>query len=414
MPILPVRAARRAILESPAHPQGYLSLSFAYLFSNFDGPLAASKEFIVAATLERFFARTTLEQLAASGEQSYQAARLLANLHFDNLQYLEIAEIRRLIHSRHIEFRADQGLAALKKARFILVLSPQLQAHERFQNEVKALDALIQRWEEEVRNQENRWLNKVVGDPTPLGRAVDAKEFWLYNKSIEELKKINLEDDSQISFEKRIAAMVNMARLYLITGQAELAEMQISAAEKLVGSMTEAENRVDQRGLILSIREYRKLISYILGRFTDVAQTITQNLAEQQFFVDRARREHLPVAASQSIARRLANTNGLSLIEILVEANRPGLGGYDRLAQSNFRGNPFFLPLFDEYVMMNYRNQQFAEGELHLQLALVYFEQGDNVRASKQFRQVLQSIPANPPSQFRSTAMTYLKQMQNR
>lgn len=405
VPLLSVRAARHAVLQSPQHPDGYLRLALAYNNPFFDSAFQQQKKVIVAATLERYFARATTDDLLANRLMAYEAAVLLASLHFQVPFDLPPAEIRRLIAQRPIIPRADLGLEALRKARLILHSSSQLQGVEEFRQQMKPLDELIQRWEEELRNQENRWLNNFDRNPSPVKRALDAQQHWLCLKSLEELKKIDLGDQSSLTVDQRIQALLSEADVHLVTGQAELAEMQLDALDRLLQNDPELLNQPEIRDLGSRLQSMRLLTAAVLGKYSVVSKVLDLGLEKQQTIAEHIRIGLLPQAAAQSVARRLTAPFGMPLIEALVESHRPQLGlRFNGVNPFGLMGRPLPFALYDEFVLQAVRARREVEGGLYFQLALWRLEQGDNRIAAKQFRLAVESFPADSASKERSAA----------
>ncbi len=406
IPILSVRAARRAVLQSPAHPDGYLRLALAYDNHFFESAFSQQKKIIVAASLERYFARVTTEQLLATAPLAYQVAMMLANLHFQEASNLSPAEFRRLAARRQIAPpRADLGLESLRKARMILLASGQHPGMEELRKQLKPLDEMIQRWEEELRNQENRWLNNFERNPSPVKRALDAQQHWLCLKSLEELKKIDVGEQSSLPVDQRIQALLSEAEVQLVSGQAELAEMQLDALDRLLQADAELLNQPGIRSVAPQVRTLRLLTGAVLGRYSAVSKLLDMSLEQQQMIVERIRTGLLPQAAAQSLARRLAAPLRMPLIEALVEAHRPQLNNhFNRVNPLSLVGRPLTFVLYDEFILQAYRLQREIEGRQSLELALWRIEQGDNRIAAKQFRLAFESFPADFPSNERAAA----------
>ena len=410
--LLAVRAARRAIVQSPSSPSGYLSLVQAYRNPGFVGPFQDSRNFLIAATLERYFARVLPEQAAGNAEM-YEAGILLANLHFRSELRKKPREELLASIQRGEEIRADLCLDALKKAFSILRASPELQKIDKYRNDLKSLETQIVKLEADVRNLENTWLVNESSDPSPISRAMKAQRlYWLSSKSLEALKKLDLSDGSKIPLDQRFATMLTIAHLQLATGHAELADALLEEiVEKLnklsdeVSSKPELAQFVQNYGLL--VRDLRIQSAMIVGRFSQAIQETKQKLAESEARLDRIRRSDLQTAVPLTIARRLAQTSGPSLSNVLVDVYTPYLNNLinDRFT-AGFRGNAFQLQLFEEIVVQKYYGMVFEEENLRFQLGTIYLEQGDNRNAAMQFRQ----IPAAPLStETRSNAAGYLR-----
>jgi len=409
--LLAVRSARRGINESPDSPEGYLALQAAYGEPTFDCAFPQYRSLIATVTAERYFLRSALENHLDSRFSAYVAARSLVNDHFPaELHTLPLAEIRARLEQQGGEIRLDMALIAMRRARAILQAMPQADA---IKADMEYMDGFLKRWDEEARNEESRWRNNTSRSPSPLQRADEAfRNHWLPLKALEELKKIDLNDTAKLPIEQRVVGRLLLSRLYLLSGQAELADLELAAIDKLVAETPDLAVNPQMPLLLNNYREARLVVALVLGRFSEAQQLLQTSLADQQLRLDRLRQNELPRAAAMNVARQLALTTGIGFGEVMTAAYRPYLSqNFLRLSRQGFRGSPFTLPYYDTEILEIYRQQVFGEAEFNLQIGKLYLEQGDNRNAAVAFRQVLRIFPTSTRLQISAIAQAYLLQL---
>jgi hypothetical protein len=396
--ILSVRAARRAILESPQHPDGYLALAHAYNNSEFfpvtDGML---RDLVVTASLERYLARMTPEIQALNPRDVFGAAMVLVERYLPQ-QGAPASN----------ELRFDLAVVALKKAINVLRSSPNILDRDRQNAELKRLENRLQLLEKSVRERENSWLNSTRSSPSPVHRALAAEQVGLHLRSLEELKKVDLSEKSKLPPDQWLLAIIETARLQTIVGQPEAAESLLSALEEKQADLLA---RPDLTALRERFNYLHASNLLILGRFQELIR-LEENIGSTRSTVlEQFRNTGLLQAGGMSAARWMtAGLGWLPAQALLAESFRPQLALVIQagLAQG-FRGNPNHIPFID--LVMEQRYAQLVRSELnaHLRLGMNYLEQGDNRLAAQHFRLAARHGPHDKLTDTRVLAELYLR-----
>jgi len=424
--LLAIRAARRAILQSPDHPDGYLRLGLAYADPRaLEGVSAESRSFLVTAMLERYFARATSEQLRSDPQASLRAAEILINNHYPpflrNFTWQQLQEMKLLTTNQrsqatlraqaslksslrindeqlrqlivelmqtgqlNSEIRSELCLASVERLYMLLMNSPQPQQPQQqkaLHDQQEAVKKFIERLRTEINTQKDVWLNETVTLP-PWEQADAARRLSLPLVALDVLKKVDLKDE-RMRWEHRFQVAAMLAQLYLFSGQAELAEQTMGLAEEILEQVP-AETRRDDA--VRFQRMMRMRTAMVLGRFSQAIELKNMELHEAQAAVKQARERALPIAAAISVSRS-AFPAPLSFFPLWTFTN---LQFVPNMMQGlGFRGNdPIQFPFYSDYYMNIIFNMQLLQREeaIHLDLAMIYMEQGDNEKALHNFQQ---------------------------
>ena len=404
--LLAVRAARRAILASPDHPDGYLALAQAYNNSDFPVPRVEMRNVLVVCSLERFFERATPDHLKARQTEAFRAAMDLVQLHSPRSDRGDL--VQGVIHRR------DLSLEALRRGLSILKLAP-VGTAENWQQMIKNFEAEIKKREENFHQAENFWLTNAGSGPSGYRRAESALGMGLCRKAIDEFEKVRQNEGGRLPLEQQVNAVFSLIGLYLFTGQVEKAESQLRELEEKYGD--ELSHHEATRSAAHSLRLQTDLIA---GRFADAIQIQSQIGSEKQEPLRKRATNDVAVASALAIARQMSYPPASVLREIEPICKNMLVSDLQLLRQQprpderffflsrEFRGNPLFFPYFDAVVWRNYFEQLGNQEELIFQLGMIYLEQGDVEGAALQFREVRKWLPADVVTDVRILAQLYI------
>jgi tetratricopeptide (TPR) repeat protein len=387
--ILSVRESRRAILESPDHPDGYFALANAYnnpqLFPVADESL---RNLVISVCLERFLARVTPDYQNENAYRVFTAAGRLSDLHFR-------------------ENRADLALDALKRALAVLRTSPIHLSQATRTAQVQQLEGKVRTYEMRLRENENAWLNNTAGSPSQLVRAIDAERRGLFRKALEEMRKVDVSETSKLPVEQRVRALIEIASLDLLTGLPENADAQLRELDEGVGGLMQ---RPDLAPLRRQFYEARRTALMCLGRYTDLTKLDEQIGSELHAGIEQER-NLLPQGYSLSVARWLASGQSIPVAGIMGEVLQPELSARIQmyLSSGQVRGNPSLTPFFDAFLRDQFAEMLRREESTHFQLGMLLLERGDTKGAAFQFQQVPRSMPKNVRTEARIMAELYLR-----
>jgi tetratricopeptide (TPR) repeat protein len=201
--------------------------------------------------------------------------------------------------------------------------------------------------------------------------------------------------------------------LYLLSGQAELADAQLRTIENSVGA--DLKNRPENASILQFVRQKRLRVSLVLGRYSDAIETIQQNLLSARSEFDRLRQNVLDDSMRLYFARLSGTPAGLPLIEIMLMFNQPAqTESLQRIQQAVVSGNhaqpsPFDLSMAGEQIIGTYFRFAEAEANMRLELGLLYLEQGNNPAALAQFTEITKILPAATRSNTLQLARIYRK-----
>jgi hypothetical protein len=437
--VLGVRAARRAIISSPDHPDGYYFLAKAYTDSAYL-VFPDIQETVITASLARCVARLPEDPSRRRATFNVQDACFLLDR----------------AHEQAVPPRLDLKLHALKLAteylRFeaddleTLLDRPELQEErERGERQVDDMRRLlkdrersIELAEADLRKATDKYVNEAARQSSPLDRAAIARRFGVVKEGINELYKAHQLFQKQLENESERKQFTPAELALQLAVHAELIEQMLYAGRaEEAGQILDTVDAPDAVGVMASEavrREYFAVRVRARGlmfgdprvppspydddpaaHFRNLREAVALSLGDYKGATDAMGRE------AQILRRELTAFRDL---------NFPGGPPKSSALPGNWERqiDLFFRPVFDPlqpmaaqllgFARLSYlakvdRYRQLANAQIkeHTRLALTHLEQGDMWAAAHHFQQVLiaPDLPAVAPAQ--RLAREYLRAM---
>jgi hypothetical protein len=395
--VLAVRAARRAILNSPNHPDGYLALARIYERPFYFVPSDFMRLTVVVTSLERYLARLEANAVPTDPASLIEQLEKLRDLHFQGgpPRDWQAAQNRQPPEPRH-----ELALDAMRRTLNVLKISAGKLNQDAVNAKVQELEKAIPNFEKKIHNFEDLWLNNSARLPTQYDKARGALQYGLTVKAFEEIKKFLASETevAKVRPEVLFEAYIDWGWLQMITGRPEAAEeveMRVAELQKRPGM------RLDR------LLDLQTQLALVLGRFSELIQLQSKIEAQRARVVDLTRTTEVPKAVALLVARNLAFPNCGALEEY-------GFLKFDENARAKLVGEPFEQPFYADLFLLRYQKILSGLEESNLALAMTYLEQGDNRSAITRFRQITDSGPILYSFQGRQTAEFYLKLLNQR
>ncbi len=416
--ILVARAARRAILESPNHPDGYLALALAYEDRDLAVLSDSLRRLMIIANLERYLARTTAAYCLAHQSTVFQAAADLAEFHSPRDPQTQKMQQMGFGH------QIDLSLETIKKQQNHLKIAlPDGMQFDVWQTAIKNIDKRIQQREQEVRAQENLWFNNASRLTRHDERARLARQYGLIRKALDELEQVDLGDEN-VPLSEKVQTVFDKVSLYLLTGQPELADATLRELEERLGPTF---GLSPESGFREAGRRLKLQTALIIGRFSQAIALQEEMIGEMEQRNRKGWQPETALSFGLGLGRIVTGRAPMSLFDLMEVSYVPRLThDLNQLAVEasqreqmfiippNFKGNPVHFPFVDRVVRNNYVQALTGLDNLRFELGMTYLEQGDVASARRQFEHHATSLPAEFRSDARLLSAIYLSMLNRR
>ena len=426
--LLAVRAARRAIISSPDHPDGYFYLALAY-------PAFARHEF--SQDIRHMVSTASL-------------TRCRARISEDPTQKRSITYVQELLDSlrdSHLQAsppRLDLRLeATISSSKFLRANTEELEielgryeGEERkqkqevvdfFNRRLKEMDREIESLSTTLQKSKDQYVNVVASLSSPLDRASVARRYGLVREAIKELF------NSHESLQKQLGADGDGKKLPVsdlplhLAVHAELVELMIydgrvEEAAKILGTMDDPDSMrameddklrqayftLRRKALswlnpkapnpspfdenpALRYRSLRQAISLILGDFTRAAEIQANQL--------QATRKELEEKRATDFPKGTPDTTNIPSERELIWApyHQPTLAALHYARHMYYRKIEDLVSLAQAFAVLQVR------------VGMTYLEQGNVPLAAHHFRQSLETPEIKTPLQVQRVASEYLE-----
>ena len=426
--LLSVRAARRAIANSPDHPDGYFYLAMAY--STFAGYefLRDLEQIVTLASLAR--CRVRLSEDPTQKRATPYDRDLLERLGKSHVEAVpqRLDLLLDVIRSGVKSFRAETEEVESTLGRFEGVeLARKQEEIDSRNTELKRLDREIESLEGTVRKNTENYLNEAAALSTPVERAAVARRYGLVREATNELHKAHEKYQKQSESERmgkelslsesaqRLAVYAELVELMIFDGRVEEAVNVLSTMdhdEALIAMesvpLKDAYRAVRRKVVALQsprsrsetfldsnpamrYRGLRLAVSMITGNFERATKLQAHQLQLARKELDAYRTAHFPKGPPDS-------TNVPSQLELTLELwYQPTLTVLTYYRREYYRKVEQLLGL----------SSVFAEQQVRL--AMTFLEQGDVPKAAYHFQQSLETPEWKTPLPAQRTAREYLK-----
>jgi hypothetical protein len=433
--VLAVRSARRAIISSPDHPDGYYFLAKAYADSAYL-VYPEIQETVITASLARCIARLPEDPARRRATFNVQDACFLLNRAHETA-YPPRLDLRldvTKLSNDYLRFEADELESLLERPE----LKDERERGERqvddMRKALKDRERMIEAAESDLRKASDKYVNEAARQPSPLDRAAIARRFGLAKESIDVLYKAHQQFQKQLESEGERKQFTPADLAQQLAVHAELVEQMLYAGRaEEAGQILDTVDTPDAAGVMASEavrREYytvraraRALMFAPPSPYDDNPAAHYRNLREAVALALGA------YEAATAAMRREAHVIRLELTAFR-DLNFPGQppkttplpGNWEKQIDVIFR--PAFDPLQPMaaqilgFARLNYVNKVERYRDLsnalineHTRLALTHLEEGEMGRAADHFQQVLTApdLPAVAPAQ--RLAREYLRAM---
>jgi tetratricopeptide (TPR) repeat protein len=436
--LLSVQSARRAILASPDHPDGYFALARAYADNSFlTSPdmreivytlsLARARARLANDPAERraTFPETEMLEMLYRSHMSARPPRL--DLGIDTLR-LDIAYFRRSLDS--MQSAADQLPADLR--------DKQQAEHDRGLKQLVAMESKANELDGIRQKGFERYLIAAQDKASALDRAAEARRSGLYREAIGELKKAQ-EEFQKLVETKSVNDLPPSELAVNLAIHAELIELlwydgKVEEASEILGtidnnednlramdtpSVRDAYYRARQRAITIMFldspqsrpnsphdanpaghfRALRKSLALAVGDFERATASDARDAKAFRTEVDEFRTQNFPVSAPTAIPASLRPFD--QLLHVYIAQMAP-LGHFAPFLGQLARGE--HIRRVEQLTLMirNYAEQQ-------VRIGLVYLEQGDVKSAAHYFEQAQKTPELTNPIAPQRMARDYLR-----
>jgi hypothetical protein len=417
--LLAVRAARRAIVTSPDHPEGYYYLAKAY-------PAFASTSFtqdveqlVTTASLARCKARLPLDPAEnRTNVDALDTCDRLAEAHYSAVpRRTDLALDAFKMGTDYLRFNLDELESSLDRR------NPE--TRDQLEREIESgrrmladRERRIKAFESDQRTNRQNYVNTVPQVTSPIERAAIARRYGLVRDAIEELYKVHaaLQKQPLTEADRRKLSPADSAKQ--LAEHAELIELMLSdgrveEASQILDSVDTAENMSIMESDPLLRGEYFAIRRKYMSALDPRNPTITRfdNDPAAQF---RALRQGIAMIIGDFKSAADIQVREIESVRKQIDEFRsqffPGKmapistlpGPFDRQLDLLYR--PLFAPLnpIPAYLggqarlLHTVRAEQLRGSvqtrvELHARLALTYLEWGDLKSATHHFQKSLES-----------------------
>lgn len=430
--ILAVRAARRAIVASPNHPDGYAFLSMAYP----EGNVTSSTELaqlVANSNLARALRRVPVD--LTQRRSTMPLDELAVNLRQYHLntrpQRLDMAYFAQqlAVASMKQELQEAENSAVFQGVEGQQVIDERHRQLDKLEKELSQLEKAMQTQMEKFTTESMRYNE-------PIEKASIARREGLANEALQELNKANER------FQKKLNDLAANP------GAAKPTEAEYGAHLAIVGDLVELKLYAGQTEEALAILgtlegEQSNLSSlsgpvmeaYFKGRMAAARLLNPQNPQPQPYDQDPASRirvlqlvaglvagDYERVVQSQEEETRKARSNLAKFVDSVYpnglpkDLQSPAMIPPDLLVRLATNTNPVVSLIgwqsreMHTRMLNNYRYLVDAQADQHLQLGLTRLEMGDIKGARSQFKEVLKgpALPGRSPARNLSTEMLKL------
>jgi hypothetical protein len=405
---LAVRAARRAVLESPDHPEGYYCLGRAYADVGFPAP-PDLQDVVSVVSLAR--TRVRVPDTPTEFRPGFEVAELGKNLAIAHAQAvpprLDLALDAHRLAVAYLRWDVEEREAALPTVPADTRDAAEAQLEDRRRYLVR-LDQDLQNRDAALKGNLTKYLNEMQTLTSPTDRAAVARRYGLVREAITELRKAHEQIQKQLQdnpdrqvppaeLATTLAVHAELIELLWYDGQVEEAARILDTIDSSQVVMRAMETptvraeyfRVRQRALGLlfrgapaipnspynadpaaHFRNLRRALSMIIGDFERAKDVQVQEakLVDQQLTEDRAK--NFPSGKIPNPAD-LPDLAGLQLDLAL----RPVLSAITAARMVEFRR------------VQQFRTLSAVRAEGQLAIALTYLEWGDVSRAVHYLKQ---------------------------
>jgi hypothetical protein len=216
--LLAIRAARRAILVNPEHPQAYGRLAQAYSLFETDPVLGSMQELTAArqaltrfAVLAAYRAAPTSEEMVLHNELFNLYQRVVIPGTQARPEDLILESLTKFIELRRSFYAPRAGA------------DPEGPEARQFDQEEKALRQELEGQGNRVRKLSDDYENATPRDAPPARRAATARHFGLTREALKVLQQADPKD-------RDVNSVLMMAQLFLLVGEAENARDLLQVA----------------------------------------------------------------------------------------------------------------------------------------------------------------------------------------
>ena len=438
--LLSVRSARRAVVASPDHPDGYYFMAKAYQGTGNQSP-PVIRAAVTTANLARCLARIPTDPANRGGVaidplNVLDACQALFGLHMREMpQRLDVAfECQRLMvaYLRHfveaeeanIDRLADDVLRE-QQNRAVLGRRQQM---ESMQKELDEADKML-------KGQNDLYVNSVAGRSSPIERAAVARGTGLVRQAIEELEKAHQQFEKRLANEadrarmtpadqaEYVAVHAELIELMLYTGRAEEAAAMMEGldtaenrAVMATGPVREQYARVRQRAFaamfrnrppplspydtdpVGQVRSLRQVVSLSVGHFEAVVASQLEEAKQVRTELDSLVRRNYPNGVPTLTMADLTDDSADTAFPVNLVVDPVGTATHFFRAQARMNAGRYVGLLRGVY-------------DAHARLGMTYLEMGNMKEAIYHLEQAMAGPEPPVALATRRIAQTYLEAM---